>query len=162
MINRVGNLHWGNIYNTISDSSSNLTRTILATGATTGFNCSLCEAGTYQTGSGHDKLLRVFFMEHAYFPITEMLFPIQIPSTLESVLWWFVLQAQLQVGTAACARPGPIRQDQVRAHVLGLFRLLFLESILRGHTRCIQHKGHNLELMIWVSGATTSLSCRMC
>ena len=51
----------------ISDASGRqrlgLTEAVGPAGATTGLNCSLCEAGTYGTGSGQDRLMDIDLLD---------------------------------------------------------------------------------------------------
>jgi hypothetical protein len=84
-----------------------LTQRILPAGATTGFICSLCSPGTYQTGSGQEALLlwRISMKRACHYPSSDA-----DDSTA------CLLQALLRGSTAACAGQGPTRQGQVRVH----------------------------------------------
>jgi len=100
-------------------------------GATTGLNCILCQAGSYQTGSGetvlwarnhafpnkHHLQFSFSFFIFQSFSIFLYFCPFDFLIFVEGKKIWprrHGVQARRQASTAACARRGPTRLDPVR------------------------------------------------
>ena len=91
-------------------------------GATAGLNCSLCQPGSYSTGSGEGA------RETLYLSILSPACVVCRHGRMATkgrgviLMVWYGVQAPLQMSTAACARQGRMGRDQVAMPLIGWLR----------------------------------------
>jgi hypothetical protein len=163
-----------------------------AAGATTGLNCSLCQAGTYGTGSGQDTWAQEILKEIKESPSADtnsVLIPTFAFSTITTPIIGDLVQALINFSAGATAglscslceagtyRTGSGQDARTRTPVFSSRKTVLLSQQLSGFSYflfCLGYfkiyspssgwtvRSQDLALTIFAAGATAGISCSLC